>query len=117
MAHAKLIDADWSGTVELLGGARLLEAEARETKAFERPREIKCAVDVLRFVFACCLGKWGLRLTAAWADGIGLASISNVALLGRLRNAVPWLERIAARLMDTKPMNDPWPASRRQRAG
>ena len=99
MAHAKLIDADWSGTVEQLGGAGLLEAEARETKAFERPREIKCAVDLLRFIFAYCLGKWGLRLTAAWADGIGLASISNVALLGRLRNAVPWLERIAARLL------------------
>jgi len=41
----------------------------------------------------------GLRLTAAWAEGIGLASLSNVALLGRLRNAVPWLERIVARLL------------------
>lgn len=99
MAHAELIDADWNGAVEQLGGAELLEAEARETKAFERPREIKCAVDLLRFIFAYCLGKWGLRLTAAWADGIGLASVSNVALLGRLRNAVPWLERIAARLL------------------
>lgn len=99
MAHAELIDADWNGAVERLGGAELLEAEARETTAFERPREIKCAVDLLRFIFAYCLGKWGLRLTAAWADGIGLASISNVALLGRLRNAVPWLERIAARLL------------------
>jgi hypothetical protein len=92
-------DADWRGIVEQLGGAGLLEQEARDTKAFERPREVKCAVDLLRFIFAYCLGKWGLRLTAAWAEGIGLASISNVALLGRLRNAVPWLERIAARLI------------------
>lgn len=99
MAHAELIDAGWDGAVEQLGGADLLEAEARETKAFERPREIKCGVDLLRFIFAYCLGKWGLRLTAAWAEGIGLASVSNVALLGRLRNAVPWLERIAARLL------------------
>lgn len=99
MAHAELIDRDWNLAIEQLGGAGLLEAEARETKAFERPREVKCAVDLLRFIFAYCLGKFGLRLTAAWADGIGLASISNVALLGRLRNAVPWLERIAARLM------------------
>ena len=99
MAHADLLDRDWSLAVEQLGGAALLEAEAREARAFERPREIKCAVDLLRFIFAYCLGKFGLRLTAAWADGIGLASISNVALLGRLRNAVPWLERIAARLM------------------
>jgi Transposase DDE domain len=99
MEHAELIDRDWHRAIEQLGGAALLEAEARETKAFERPREVKCAVDLLRFIFAYCLGKFGLRLTAAWADGIGLASISNVALLGRLRNAVPWLERIAARLM------------------
>ena len=99
MAHAELIDRDWNLAIEQLGGAGLLEAEARETKAFERPREVKCAVDLLRFIFAYCLGKFGLRLTAAWADGIGLAGISNVARLGRLRNAVPWLERIAARLM------------------
>ena len=99
MAHTEQIDTDWNDAVELLGGAVLLEAEARETKAFVRPRQIMCAVDLLRFIFAYCLGKWGLRLTAAWGDGIGLASISNVALLGRLRNAVPWLERIAARLL------------------
>jgi hypothetical protein len=41
----------------------------------------------------------GLRLTAAWAETIGLASLSNVALLGRLRNAVPWLQGILARLL------------------
>ena len=99
MTHAKLIETDWDGAVERLGGGVLLEAEARETKAFVRAREIRCGVDLLRFIFAYCLGKSGLRLTAAWADGIGLASISNVALLGRLRNAVSWLERIAARLL------------------
>ncbi len=99
MAHAALIQTHWNETVEQLGGAGLLEAEARETKAFLRARGIKLAVDLLQFVLAYCLGKLGLRLTAAWADGIGLASISNVALLGRLRNAAPWLERIAARLM------------------
>ena len=52
MAHAELIEGGWDGAVEQLGGAELLEAEARETKAFERPREIKCAVDLLRFIFA-----------------------------------------------------------------
>jgi hypothetical protein len=41
----------------------------------------------------------GLRLTAAWAETIGLASLSNVAVLGRLRNAVAWLECILARLL------------------
>ena len=105
MARTSPIDTQWDGTVERFGGRELLEAEARETKAFERARKIVCGVDLLRFVFAYCLGKWGLRLTAAWADGIGLASISNVALLGRLRKALPWLERIAARLLAQQASN------------
>lgn len=73
--------------------------EARAMGAFLRPREVKCAVDLLRLILAYCLGERGLRLTAAWAEAIGLASLSNVALLGRLRNAVPWLESILARLL------------------
>ena len=76
-----------------------MEAEARASGAFRRPREVKCAVDQLRLAFVYCLSLMGLRLTAAWAEGIGLASLSNVALLGRLRSTVPWLERIVARLL------------------
>jgi Transposase DDE domain len=99
MAQAGLTGSEWSGTVERLGGAGVLEEEARATKAFRRPREVKCGVDLLRLILAYCLGAMGLRLTAAWAEGIGLASLSNVALLGRLRNAGPWLQRILERLL------------------
>jgi hypothetical protein len=99
MAHAELTGSDWSDTVERLGGVGLLEQEARATGAFQRPREVKCGVDLLQLVLAYCLGLMGLRLTAAWAEAVGLASLSNVALLGRLRNAVPWLESILARLL------------------
>lgn len=104
MAHGKLTASDWDRTVERLGGAAVLERESRETLAFQRPREVKCGVDLLRLVLAYCLGMTGLRLTAAWAEGIGLASLSNVALLGRLRNCTAWLEGIVARLLvDVKP--------------
>jgi hypothetical protein len=99
MAHIELTTSDWHGTVEQLGGAAMLEQEARATGAFLRPREVRCGVDLLQLVLAYCLGLMGLRLTAAWAEGIGLASLSNVALLGRLRNAVPWLQSIVARLL------------------
>lgn len=99
MTHTELTGSDWGGTVEHLGGTGLLEREARATGAFRRPREVKCGVDLLRLILAYCLGVMGLRLTAAWAETIGLASLSNVALLGRLRNAVPWLESILARLL------------------
>lgn len=99
MAHIASTTSDWDGTVDRLGGREKLEAEARDCGAFQRPREVKCAVDQLRLAFAYCLGLMGLRLTAAWAEGAGLASLSNVALLGRLRNTVPWLEKIVARLL------------------
>jgi IS4 transposase len=99
MTHAGLTGSDWTGTVDRLGGADVLEQEARATGAFLRPREVKSGVDLLRLILAYCLGERGLRLTAAWAETIGLASLSNVALLGRLRNAVPWLQSILARLV------------------
>ena len=99
MTHAELTGSDWNGTVKRLGGVEILELEARATGAFRRPREVKSGVDLLRLMLAYCLGVMGLRLTAAWAEAIGLASLSNVALLGRLRNAVPWLQSILARLL------------------
>jgi hypothetical protein len=99
MNRESLSNTDWLRTVGRLGGAELLEKEARETGAFERARKIKCAVDQLRLVLAYCWGWHGLRLTAAWAEAIGLASLSNVALLKRLRNSADWLERLVCRLI------------------
>ena len=95
---------DFSAVVAQLGGAERLEAEARETRAFLRPREVKTAVDMLQMVLAYCLGTEGLRLTAAWAEAVGLAAVSNVAVLQRVRNCVPWLEILVARqLVATQP--------------
>src|SRR5919106_417548 len=99
MTHESLSNAQWLRTIDRFGGAELLEREAREFGAFERARKIKCAVDQLRLVLAYCWGTRGLRLTAAWAEAIGLASLSNVALLKRLRNSADWLERLVCRLI------------------
>jgi Transposase DDE domain len=99
MTHESLLNAGWLSTVDRLGGAEQLETEAREVGAFRRAREVKCAVDLLRLTLAYCLGSMGLRLTAAWAEASGLAILSNVALLQRLRNMVAWLEVLVARLL------------------
>jgi hypothetical protein len=99
MNRESLSNTDWLRTIDQLGGTELLEKEARETGAFERARKVKCAVDHLRLVLAYCWGWRGLRLTAAWAEAIGLASMSNVALLKRLRNSADWLERLVCRLV------------------
>ncbi len=94
-----LWNAEWLRTVDRLGGADLLEQEAREFGAFKRARKIECAVDQLRLVLAYCWGTRGLRLTVAWAEVMGLASLSNVALLKRLRNSADWLEQLVCRLL------------------
>lgn len=105
MSHESLIDYDWAETVDLLGGEQWICESARETKAFVRRRGVKSATDLLRLTLAYCLGHVGMRATVAWAEVIGLAHMSDVALLGRLRNTGDWLARLVCRLFkldDTK---------------
>jgi hypothetical protein len=99
MRHESLVNEDWSSIVTRLGGADALNATARETKAFLRPREITNAVDLLRLILAYCLGKHGLRLTAAWATSMGLVDITNVALLYRLRQCGDWLAMLVGQAL------------------
>jgi hypothetical protein len=91
MTCESLNNRDWQSIVEKLGGAEDLARSARETKAFQRPRTITSAVDLLRIILAYCLSQTGLRSIAAWASAIGLAELSNVALLQRLRRSGDWL--------------------------
>lgn len=99
MRHESLVNEDWTNVVARLGGAETLKVTARETKAFLRPREITSAVDLLRLILAYCLGERGLRSTAAWAASVGLADISNVALLYRLRQCGDWLAMLVGQAL------------------
>jgi hypothetical protein len=99
MRHESLVNEDWTNVVARLGGAETLKVTARETKAFLRPREITNAVDLLRLILAYCLGERGLRSTAAWAVSVGLADISNVALLYRLRQCGDWLAMLVGQAL------------------
>jgi hypothetical protein len=104
MRHESLLNEDWTNVVVQLGGAETLNATARETKAFLRPREITNAVDLLRLILAYCLGERGLRSTAAWAVSVGLVDISSVALLYRLRQCGDWLALLVGQVVaDTAP--------------
>lgn len=85
------LDSDWDDIVCRLGGAAALDQSARQSKAFRRARGVDSAVSLLRLVLAYCLGRGGLRSTVAWATAVGLADISNVALLQRLRQCADWL--------------------------
>jgi hypothetical protein len=99
MTHESLVNQDWEGIVARLGGAKMLDISARETKAFLRPRVIDSAVDLLRLILAYCLGEKGLRLTAAWATSVGLVDVSNVALLYRLRQCGDWLAMLVGQAL------------------
>ncbi|MHB9362983.1 transposase [Mesorhizobium sp. W067] len=99
MIHESLVDDGWAETIELLGGEELIAGSARETKAFLRPRGVRSASDLLRLTLAYCLGKVGMRGVVAWAAASGIADISDVALLGRLRNAGPWLQQLIGHLL------------------
>jgi len=99
MQRASLLNRDWCNVVNRLGGAEAIETSARETRAFQRARGIPGAVALLRLVLAYCLRQGGLRSTAAWASAIGLADISNVALLNRLRGCGDWLAALVGGLL------------------
>ena len=99
MTHELLLNELWTQTLIRLGGETRIAALARETKAFLRPRGVKSAEDLLRFVLAYACGAMGLRSTCAWGASAGLADISAVALLGRLRNCAPWMEKLVAILL------------------
>lgn len=59
--------------------------------AITRLRVIQSAETLLRIILAYAWNDWSLRTTAAWASRIGLADLSDVAILKRLRRAPAWL--------------------------
>ncbi len=62
--------------------------------AITRLRAIQSAEALLRLILAYAWNDWSLRTTAAWAARIGLADISDVAVLKRLRHAPAWLGHV-----------------------
>jgi len=99
MTRESLANQDWDSIVDRLGGAQALEKSARDSRALVRARVVKTAVELLRMILAYCLGKGGLRSTAAWSASVGLVDISNVALLYRLRQCGDWLEFLVGQSM------------------
>ena len=99
MTHESLLNDLWQSTLARLGGDAAVEASAREKGAFARARGVASAADLLRLILGYCLGGMGLRSTSAWAASVGLADLSNVALLKRLRKCGPWMEHLVGMLL------------------
>src|SRR5688572_11890962 len=71
-----------------------LEATARDSRALTRRRGITTAETLLRLALAYGFCGLSLRQVTAWVEATGVASLSNVALLKRLRAAATWLGQL-----------------------
>ena len=91
---------DWR-IVEALLPERWMEM-ARELGAFQRARGIADARALLQVMLIHLGEGCGLRETAARASLAGIAQVSDVALLKRLRSCGPWFEWLAQALRAAK---------------
>jgi len=89
-----LLHQDWQQVLALLPAD--LEASARQTKALQRRRETRSAVDLLRLVLLYSVGDLSLRLTGLWATILGLGCSSPVAIRKRLQKARAWVGQLLA---------------------
>jgi hypothetical protein len=99
MTRESLIIDDWDWLIERLGGRESVESLSRETGAFCRRREIKSGVELLRYTLAYALGGDGFRLTVAWGAAVGMADITDVALLKRVRKTGDFLMALVEQLL------------------
>jgi Transposase DDE domain len=90
------LNEDWSVVQQLLPAQ--WEAKARELGAFKRGREVKDPDMLLRLMLIHLTDGCALRKTAAKAHAGGLVSISDVAVLKRLRNCTDWFEWMCQQL-------------------
>jgi hypothetical protein len=90
-------DEDWQVLASLFpeGWDRL----AKETGAMERQRGIKLPETLLRLFLLHVARGYSLRETSVRAEEAGLATISDVGLLKRLRRSEEWLHRLCVQLV------------------
>ncbi|HAX8458062.1 TPA: IS4 family transposase [Escherichia coli] len=84
---------------DLIGKPEELDTSARNAGALTRRREIRDAATLLRLGLAYGPGGMSLREVTAWAQLHDVATLSDVALLKRLRNAADWFGILAAQTL------------------
>ena len=72
---------------------------ARAVKAFQRPRGVRSATDLLRLALAWGPGGYSMQRVAAWTGERNIASLTEDALVRRLHAAAPFLEEVTRQLL------------------
>ncbi len=99
-----VLEYEWAYLLSFLPSADELGRTARESGAMRRRRGVRDAQTLLRLALAYGFCGLTLRQTAAWAQVAGVAEISDVALLKRLRSADVWLGHLLGlKLADRAP--------------
>ena len=88
----QLISNDWDIVKGLLPSD--WQSSARQCGALRRSRKVDSAETLLRLILLHVAGGLSLRQTVVRAEAFGWATLSDVALLKRLRASANWLESL-----------------------
>lgn len=99
MHQTSLPEDPWSDVLSKLPATLDLDATALAFRALRRRRTLREGQSLLRLALMYGPGGASLRGTAAWAAQAGVGTLSDVAVLKRLRGACDWLEHIAGTLI------------------
>jgi hypothetical protein len=108
MANDRGLDENWKVILDLLPGG--WEEQAFLCGAIERQRDIRSAGELLRTLLLHVGKGYSLRETVVRAELAGLAKISDVALLKRLRRAERWLRWLCTQLFESSHWEMPFDA-------
>ena len=95
-------DKDWSDLLQAFPASFDLTASAHAHGALQRLRKISSGEGLLRLALAYGPCGLSLRQVAAWSALSGLADLSDVAVLKRLRKCGPWLEELCGTLLEQR---------------
>jgi hypothetical protein len=96
MKAKEIIEYQWPYLMSFLGADEPLDESAKRYGALKRKRRVDSADKLLRLALVYGFCGLSLRQTAAWAEAADVASLSDVALLKRLRKASDWLGHLVA---------------------
>ena len=106
MNTASVLDENWQTLITLF--PKDWEALARSTGAMTRKlRNFKSVEDIMRTLLLHVARGYSLRETAVRAKAAGLASVSDVALLKRLRCSEAWFKALCCSLLQEKNLQMP----------
>lgn len=91
MEPVQSFELEWPYLLTFFPPEAALEETANSYGAMTRKRAVDSASTLLRLALVYGFCGYSLRETAAWAEAAEIASLSDVALLKRLRNASDWL--------------------------